>query len=153
MVFDYQTCHPLRKLHGYQPGEALARLHNTIRPSFTYPVYTLQDVAKYDGKQHQLQSSETTSSPTVYFSSDGYVWDVSSSDAFLKGYSKFCGRDASFALAKMSMSADDVNRTDWDSLSSEEWESLKSWTKYFSEKYVIRGLLGDFQDQQQRGKR
>lgn len=137
VAYDYQTCHPFRKMHGYDLAGAWIRLHNTLRPSITYPAMTVKDLSKYNGQN---------GAPT-YFSSDGRIWDVSTSDTFHSSYGLFVGKDATFCLAKMSMDQSEINRTDWESLTDKEWESLYSWTRYFSEKYMIRGRLKEYKPQ------
>ncbi|CAJ1955229.1 unnamed protein product [Cylindrotheca closterium] len=134
LAYDYQTCHPFRKMHGYDVAGAWIRFHNTFRPSITYPSMTLQDLNKYNGHNGR---------PT-YFSSDGRIWDVSDSETFHSSYGFFEGKDATFCLAKMSMEKSEINQTNWDALADKEWESLYSWTKYFSEKYMIRGRLKEY---------
>jgi predicted heme/steroid binding protein len=145
IIWDYKTCHPFRKMTGYQVyPDAWARFHNTLlRPIWTYSTFNLSQLAEYDGRRRQ-----SSTAAVVYFSSDGYVYDVSSSSKFQQSYGQWRGKDASFALAKMSMSSEDINRTDWESLSPEEWKSLHSWTTYFWQKYPIRGRLKEFQPPQ-----
>jgi hypothetical protein len=64
---------------------------------------------------------------------------------FASSYGQWKGKDATVALAKMSLEATDVNRTDcWHNLSLEEQESLASWTYYFHEKYWIRAKLREY---------
>mmetsp|Transcript_15392 Transcript_15392/g.27776 ORF Transcript_15392/g.27776 Transcript_15392/m.27776 type:complete len:169 (+) Transcript_15392:38-544(+) len=142
-LYDYQTCHPFRKMQGFSPLESAIRLHNTIRPQWTYPTLTLQELSDY-----RIPSPAAGNGGTVYFSSDGYIWDVSHSETFQQMYrSKWAGKDATFALAKMSMEHSNINRTDYHRLTQEEWDSVRSWTKYFQQKYWIRGILQEFQDQ------
>lgn len=139
IAYDYQTCHPMRKMHGYDWSGAWIRFHNTVRPTITLTEMSLEQLTHFDGSEAGRPS---------YFSSDGLVWDVSSSDTFKDSYGLFRGKDASVALAIMSMDKKDVNRTDWENLSEKDLESLHSWTKYFQEKYIIKGRLKEFKTTQ-----
>jgi hypothetical protein len=77
----------------------------------------------------------------MYFSVEGNVYDVSASEMFKTSYNAWAGKDATISLGKMSLDEKDVNRTDWESLTDEERESLDSWIKYFNEKYYICGRV------------
>jgi membrane-associated progesterone receptor component len=105
---------------------------------------TLAELAQFDGTDERK--------PT-YFASDGYVWDVSASSLFDDSYGQWKGKDASVALAKMSMDPKDVNRTDWDNMNQQDINVLQSWTKYFEQKYYIMGRLQEYDQylQQQQG--
>lgn len=136
VVYDYNTCHPMRKMQGYDMGGALIRLHNLIvRQTRATRTMSLSDLAPHDGRDGR----------PIYFSSDGWVWDASSSEMFRESYGLWAGKDATVALAKMSLDPSDVNRTDWDSLSADDLKSLHSWTEYFSEKYLIKGRIKEFE--------
>eukprot|EP00565_Helicotheca_tamesis_P009600 CAMPEP_0185729546 /NCGR_PEP_ID=MMETSP1171-20130828/6316_1 /TAXON_ID=374046 /ORGANISM="Helicotheca tamensis, Strain CCMP826" /LENGTH=169 /DNA_ID=CAMNT_0028398417 /DNA_START=38 /DNA_END=547 /DNA_ORIENTATION=- len=136
VAYDYRTCHPMRKIEPYNVGQALIRLHNIFASRSLLPQrnLSLSELAQYDGKDGK---------PT-YFSADGAIYDVSSSEMFASTYELWAGRDASVALAKMSLDKRDINRTDWEKLSNEELESLQSWTEYFRQKYIIKGHLKEF---------
>ena len=97
---------------------------------------TLLELSEYDGRRGR----------PMYFSADGIVYDASSSEAFASTYSQWAGGDATVSLARMSLSTSDVNRTDWDCLDSEDRKSLDSWSRYFREKYPIRGRLKEYED-------
>ena len=141
IAYDYETCHPMRRLQGYGLHGAWIRFHNSFRPNITLTEMTLEELSEYNGAEGR---------PT-YFSSDGLIWDVSSFETFKDTYSFWKGKDASVALAIMSMSHKDVNRTDWENLTENDWKSLHSWTRYFQEKYIIKGRLKEYQTKQ--GKR
>mmetsp|Transcript_18366 Transcript_18366/g.28360 ORF Transcript_18366/g.28360 Transcript_18366/m.28360 type:complete len:161 (-) Transcript_18366:135-617(-) len=136
VIYDYQTCHPMRKNsgpNGYNVGGSFVRLHNIIAKTVA-PQMSLVELSAYNG---------TYGKPT-YFSSNGLIYDVSSSDMFQSSYSLWKGKDATVALAKMSLDPADINRTDWDSLSENDIKSLQSWSHYFSEKYFIKGRVAEF---------
>mmetsp|Transcript_27198 Transcript_27198/g.41813 ORF Transcript_27198/g.41813 Transcript_27198/m.41813 type:complete len:172 (-) Transcript_27198:86-601(-) len=143
ITYDYRTCHPMREMQGYDVKGAWIRFHNTFRPAMTLSTMTLEDLSKYDGSVGN-SNSKSNSNTAVYFASEGWVWDVSQSQVFQDAYGNFKGKDASVALAKMSMTPQDVNSTDWESLTDSEWKSLQSWTDYFQQKYLIRGKVCDF---------
>lgn len=135
VAYDYQTCHPFRTMNGYDLGGAWIRFHNSFRPNSTFRKLSLAELNKFDGSKRK----------EIYFASDGYVWDVSTSENFQDSYGFFRGKDATICLAKMSMDRGSINRTDWDMLTETELESLHSWTRYFSEKYVIKARLKEFE--------
>lgn len=135
IAYDYQTCYLFRKMKGYDLGGAAIRFHNQFRPTVTLQTMALKDLASFDGSNGR---------PT-YFASDGYVWDVSASENFQKSYGLWKGCDATICLAKMTMNQDDINRTDWENLSEKELDSLRSWTRYFQEKYMIKARLEEYE--------
>mmetsp|Transcript_567 Transcript_567/g.708 ORF Transcript_567/g.708 Transcript_567/m.708 type:complete len:173 (+) Transcript_567:144-662(+) len=136
IAYDYTTCHPMRKTQPYDFGIALIRLHNIFANRIVLPQRTmsLSELSQYDGKEGR---------PT-YFAADGAIYDVSSSEMFSSTYGLWAGKDASIALAKMSLDKKDINRVDWDKLSETELESLHSWTDYFRQKYLIKGHVKEF---------
>jgi predicted heme/steroid binding protein len=138
--YDYKTCHPMRKIK-YEPNEALIRFHNTCVNQLPFLVSTLslQELQRFNG-----QGTHPT-----YFSAAGKVYDVSRSEMFSSTYSQWAGRDATVALAKMSLDPSDISRTDvWKQLSPEDEKSLKSWTYYFDEKYQIKHWLKEYVEEE-----
>ena len=138
VMYDYKTCHPMRKLKGYNVDGAITRFHNTLVRKHILPTssFSLKDLSRFDGKSQNL----------IYFSSDGWIWDVTKADSFQGNspYGLWRGKDATVSLAKMSMDKSDANRTDWENLSQQDIESLRSWTDYFAEKYFIKGKLKEY---------
>mmetsp|Transcript_120 Transcript_120/g.297 ORF Transcript_120/g.297 Transcript_120/m.297 type:complete len:157 (-) Transcript_120:59-529(-) len=136
IAYDYNTCHPMRKFAGYDVEGAFIRLHNYVRWNniLPLPLISLSELSQYDG----------TDGHSTYFSANGSVYDVSSSDMFQTSYSQWKGKDATVALAQMSLNPKDINRTDWDALSDDDLKSLHSWTHYFNQKYLIKGRLKEF---------
>ena len=154
VLYDYKTCHPMRQMKGYNVDGALIRFHNTLIRQNILPTSTmsLQKLSKFDGSENHKAS--------IYFASDGWIWDVTKSESFQNDsnspYGMWRGKDATVSLAKMSMNKNDINRTDWEKLTSQDLESLKSWTDYFSEKYLIKGKLKEYTEytqQQQKSSR
>jgi predicted heme/steroid binding protein len=133
--YDYQTCHPMRKVGGYEPEGALTRFHNIVRQHILpmNPI-TLNELSLFDGKDGH----------PIYFSANGSVYDVSDSEMFKTAYSVWAGKDATVSLATMSLEPEDANSPEWHNLTEEELETLRSWTHYFNEKYIIKGHLVEF---------
>ena len=91
VAYDYFTMHPMRKFHGWTVEESVIRLSNEfMRPS---KVFSLESLSIFDGKD---------GSP-LYFSANGLVFDVSSSEMFREAYGGWAGKDATVALGKMSL--------------------------------------------------
>ena len=88
ILYDRKTMHPMRDIAGYDINGSLIRFHNTFRPSFTYPSMTVQELSKYDGSL-----SSSINENKIYFSSDGWVWDVTNSQMFNEQYGIWKGRD------------------------------------------------------------
>jgi predicted heme/steroid binding protein len=135
----------MRKIK-YEPKEAVVRLHNTLVRKFPFLLFnkqiSLEELSYFDGGS---RSSKNDSTKPTYFSAGGTVYDVSSSAMFASTYSQWAGKDATVALAKMSLDRKDINRTDiWKNLSGRDQESLQSWMDYFDEKYYIKGQLQEY---------
>jgi len=83
----------------------------------------------------------------VHFSAKGVVYDATGAEAFAPDgpYGQtWAGRDATIALAIMSLKPQDVNRQDWDVLTEKDLETLDSWISYFDEKYRRVGVLREY---------
>uniref|UniRef100_A0A7S4PW86 Cytochrome b5 heme-binding domain-containing protein n=1 Tax=Alexandrium monilatum TaxID=311494 RepID=A0A7S4PW86_9DINO len=84
----------------------------------------------------------------------GLVYDVGDSANFDKeddsvghGYGAlWAGKDATFALAKLSLRPEDANRVDWalEDLSGDELAVLGAWAAHFSARYKEVGLLVEY---------
>lgn len=99
LLYDYKTCHPMRKIK-YDPQEALIRLHNTLIRQLLPTMWmsnemTLEELSYFDG-------SSSRGKP-IYFSAAGTVYDASTSAMFQSTYHQWAGKDATVALAKMSL--------------------------------------------------
>ena len=82
----------------------------------------------------------------VVMAIDGKVYDVTKGWSFYGpggGYSMLGGRDASRALAKMSLDEKDVDEPRIDDLTAEENKTLDEWVEKLGKKYT---LLGDLED-------
>ena len=53
----------------------------------------------------------------------------------------------------MSLEPEVANSTNWSNFDAEEQETLSSWTRYFEEKYLIKGELYEFVEAKQKEKR
>lgn len=146
VFYDYQTCHPMRQMQ-YEPQEAIVRLHNTFYRHLLLPLsmqstMKLSELAKFNGQNNN--TNDNTNKKT-YFSAGGTIYDVSSSEMFASAYQQWAGKDATVALAKMSLSPNDINRTDiWKNLTQSDQQSLQSWIDYFDQKYYIKGCIYEY---------
>lgn len=78
----------------------------------------------------------------TYVAIKGTVFDVSANPAYKKGqgYNVFCGKDASRALGKSSLKAEDAV-ADYSTLDEGELKVLDDWHKFFSKRYNIVGKV------------
>jgi heme oxygenase len=94
---------------------------------------TLQDLHEFDGKK----------SDKIYVSLLGIVYDCTEGghEFFVDGpYHVFAGRDASYALAMMSLDVESVDRFEYE-LDSDDLQTLSEWIAYFDARYVRAGWL------------
>ena len=78
----------------------------------------------------------------IYLCCKNIVYDVTSARDFYgpEGpYANFAGRDASRALALMSLKIEDVENTDLSDLNEEQLNVLNDWERKFKSKYKIVG--------------
>ncbi len=97
--------------------------------------YTLAELREYDG---------THGDKTVLFVMRGKVFDVTNGWSFYGpggGYAILAGRDASRALAKMSLDVADVDDPHVDDLTAEENKTLDEWIEKLGKKYPVLGNL------------
>ena len=67
----------------------------------------------------------------------GRVYDASASEAFRETYgATWAGRDASVALALMSLEERDAGRLDWHCLRPEDRQALRDWRAYFDQRLL-----------------
>lgn len=102
-------------------------------------VFSLETLARFDGEQKPMCMGVC-----------GKVVNVSSSENIKvgQGYGKlWAGKDATFALAKLSLSMTDANRMDFtlDQFTVEEFKALAGWYKHFTTKYPIVGRLSEYE--------
>eukprot|EP00927_Polykrikos_kofoidii_P041610 TRINITY_DN35467_c0_g1_i1.p1 TRINITY_DN35467_c0_g1~~TRINITY_DN35467_c0_g1_i1.p1 ORF type:complete len:174 (-),score=33.43 TRINITY_DN35467_c0_g1_i1:228-749(-) len=81
----------------------------------------------------------------------GKVIEVSSSDNFVPGYgygALWAGKDATLALATLSLKPEDANRTDFtvSQFNEEELRALAGWYKHFTSKYQVIGTMAEYKD-------
>ena len=99
--------------------------------------YTVAELREYDGAHGRKG---------ILFALRGKVYDVTKGWSFYGpggGYSMLGGRDASRALAKMSLDEKDVDEPRIDDLTAEENKTLDEWVEKLGKKYT---LLGDLED-------
>lgn len=96
------------------------------------PVFTIEDLQKYDG----------TKGP-IYIGAGSLVFDVTSCEAYRPGnnYSVFAGKDATVALARMSLSSTDMNIEAH--LTPQEKTTLQEWLDFYIKRknYPVVGRL------------
>mmetsp|Transcript_20891 Transcript_20891/g.66092 ORF Transcript_20891/g.66092 Transcript_20891/m.66092 type:complete len:216 (-) Transcript_20891:20-667(-) len=111
-----------------------ARADGAIPNASSNRVFTKAELAKHTGKGGAL----------MYIALAGRVYDVSASPSFSApgGYGDLWGgRDATVALAKMSLEPADAGRDDWEALEDKDWESARSWENHFAVKFPVVGVL------------
>ena len=94
---------------------------------------TRDELMRYTGSQHEKR---------IYLCCKNIVYDVTSAKDFYgpEGpYANFAGRDASRALALMSLKIEDVENTDLSDLNEEQLNVLNDWERKFKSKYKIVG--------------
>lgn len=105
---------------------------------------TMADVQKHDGKG---EIPDGYAAAPIYIGANGKVFDMSFGGVTFYGvgcpYGIFAGRDASRALAKMSLNAADLDNCSIDDLTEKELKIMNDWIKTFEErkKYPIVGKL------------
>ncbi|KAI5805939.1 cytochrome b5-like heme/steroid binding domain-containing protein [Geopyxis carbonaria] len=104
----------------------------TLAPPKDDPI-TVDQLAKCDGSDP---------SKPVYVAIKGTVFDVSGNKSYVPGgsYHIFAGKDASRALAKSSVQAEDAV-AQWSDLSDKEKGVLADWYTFFSKRYNIVGKV------------
>ena len=96
-------------------------------------IVTRDELMRYTGSQHEKR---------IYLCCKNIVYDVTSARDFYgpEGpYANFAGRDASRALALMSLKIEDVENTDLSDLNEEQLNVLNDWERKFKSKYKIIG--------------
>ena len=96
-------------------------------------IVTRDELMRYTGSQHEKR---------IYLCCKNIVYDVTSAKDFYgpEGpYANFAGRDASRALALMSLKIEDVENSDLSDLNEEQLNVLNDWERKFKSKYKIVG--------------
>lgn len=96
-------------------------------------IVTRDELMRYTGSQHEKR---------IYLCCKNIVYDVTSAKDFYgpEGpYANFAGKDASRALALMSLKIEDVENTDLSDLNEEQLNVLNDWERKFKSKYKIVG--------------
>lgn len=102
-------------------------------------VFTLGSLAHFDGTKLPLCMGVC-----------GKVVDCSGSENIKagEGYGKlWAGRDATYALATLSLKAEHANRLDFtlDDFTADQRKALAGWYKHFTTKYTIVGKLSEYE--------
>lgn len=94
--------------------------------------FTAEELKKYNGAGDQ----------PAYICANGMIFDVDKNFYGPDGpYGSFAGRDASRALAKVSLDPVDLENTNLDDLTWTEKHTLQEWVSKFEEKYTKIGFL------------
>ncbi|ORY59455.1 cytochrome b5-like heme/steroid binding domain-containing protein [Pseudomassariella vexata] len=90
----------------------------------------------------ELSKADGSDGQKCYVAIKGKVYDVSGNKSYQPGgsYHVFAGKDASRALAKSSVKAEDVTM-EWKDLDDKEQTTLENWITYFSKRYNIVGVV------------
>ncbi|GAA6002436.1 hypothetical protein JCM10207_001118 [Rhodosporidiobolus poonsookiae] len=95
--------------------------------------YTKEELAKYDGRDDG----------PIYVAIKGTIYDVTAKRDMYgpgKGYNVFVAKDASRALGKSSLKAEDAV-SDYSTLKEDELKVLSDWEAYFKKRYNIVGKV------------
>ena len=114
------------------PGDSLQEEMESLA-IIPYVIVTRDELMRYTGSQHEKR---------IYLCCKNIVYDVTSARDFYgpEGpYANFAGRDASRALALMSLKIEDVENTDLSDLNEEQLNVLNDWERKFKSKYKIVG--------------
>ncbi|KAI0222618.1 Neudesin [Lamellibrachia satsuma] len=112
-------------------------------------IFTDQEIANYNGLQEDKP---------IYMAVKGVVFDVTEGKSFYgknSPYNALAGKDATFAVAKMSLQPEDL-KSDISSLSDEDLKELDStYEQVYKAKYPVVGYMSYLVEQQtaQDGKR
>jgi hypothetical protein len=101
-------------------------------------IVTREELMRYTGGGTTNHSQEKR----IYLCCKDIVYDVTAAKDFYgpEGpYANFAGRDASRALALMSLKIEDVENTDLSDLDDEQLSVLNDWERKFKSKYKIVG--------------
>ena len=107
---------------------------------------TMEEVSKHTGEEG-ADVPEGYGTAPIYVVAGDKVFDVSFGGVTSYGpggpYSKFAGKDASRALATMSLDEKDINNSDLSDLSEKQIKTLKDWIKTYEEKklYPVVGRI------------
>jgi len=97
----------------------------------------------------QLRSFNGLGGQPIYVCVLGRVYNLSAKPQFYGpggAYAAFAGHDASRCLAKMSLSADDLDKNITD-LTKEELTTLHEWRDRYEKSYPVVGLCEDITGQ------
>lgn len=104
--------------------------------------WTVAEMTKANNK-----TPEGYATAPIYMAAKGKVYDMSFGGVVFYGkgggYAKFAGRDASRALAKMSLEEADLDNPDISDLTEKERKVLDDWVRKFEDarKYPVVGKL------------
>ncbi|KAK1929897.1 Membrane-associated progesterone receptor component 1 [Phytophthora citrophthora] len=110
---------------------------NVGRLVYTDLLLSLDELLPFNGVDNPRQ--------TILLAANGVLYDVTMNGAEFYGpdgmYGQFAGRDASKALACMSLEEEALNNPSTDGLNAEQRKTLDDWIKRFEGKYAVVGKL------------
>mmetsp|Transcript_15091 Transcript_15091/g.16363 ORF Transcript_15091/g.16363 Transcript_15091/m.16363 type:complete len:350 (+) Transcript_15091:105-1154(+) len=131
--YKYYKCYPVVGKYSYPPKDLQL---------------TKEELAKYNGRpSEEIKPAEDRIDAPIYIAVNGKIFDVSYGGKEMYGegspYNKFAGKDATRALAKMSLDEADVNSSDLSDLTEEQKKTLNQWEEKFlnNKKYPVVGTL------------
>ncbi|MCJ1314126.1 hypothetical protein MMC25_007806 [Agyrium rufum] len=105
-------------------------------------VWSTEELNKCDDRADgDARAGSNSSKPTVV-AIKGVVYDVTGNKSYLEGgpYHLFAGKDASRALGKASLKAEDISG-DYSDLDEKEMKVLDEWVVFFSKRYNVLGKV------------
>mmetsp|Transcript_33910 Transcript_33910/g.95414 ORF Transcript_33910/g.95414 Transcript_33910/m.95414 type:complete len:158 (+) Transcript_33910:109-582(+) len=116
----------------------------TPTPPPAKPSTPIIKVPKQDMSLETLLEYDGSHGKGICVAIKGDIFDVSSRPGFYGpkgGYAIFAGHDATRALAKMSLTQEDVENSDVSDLSTDEIETMEEWYESYKAKYPLVGKV------------
>lgn len=131
--FTYHRCYPIK-----------GRLISDKAMPDPERLLTKEDLAFHNGSE---DAPEGYAAAPIYIGAGDKVYDMSFGGVSFYGpggpYNKFAGRDASRALALMSLDVKDLDNNSIDDLTEKQLKTMNDWIKTFTERkgYPVVGKL------------
>ena len=133
----------IEKFRDYRNYPILGRL--VVQLPDPTRILSTEELRKYDGTSDEIPEGYATA--PIYIGANNKVYDMSFGGVTFYGpggpYHKFAGRDASRALALMSLDVKDVENTSIADCTEKQLKVMNDWIKTFEErkKYPVVGRL------------
>mmetsp|Transcript_37418 Transcript_37418/g.60117 ORF Transcript_37418/g.60117 Transcript_37418/m.60117 type:complete len:126 (-) Transcript_37418:117-494(-) len=118
----------------------------TVAPSVAKPEPVIPEVVF--SKAELLQHNGVDAGRPLLMGCKGLVFDVTAGADFYGPtgpYKNFSGRDASRALALMSLAPEHAENSSLEGLKEEDLQVLDDWFKKFKEKYPVVGIIDKYE--------